>query len=66
MDILLFLDEQQFHGVEMLLQRPKTALVACFHEFMHESSGSVDARSGRQSIFPAIDFPPSIMVPQAV
>jgi hypothetical protein len=29
-------DDQQLDGVEMLLQRPQSTLVARFHEFMHE------------------------------
>ena len=31
-----FIDDQQLDRVEMLLQRPQTAFVARFHEFMHE------------------------------
>lgn len=31
--------DQQFDGVEMFLQRPQAALVARFHEFVHEGGG---------------------------
>src|SRR5882757_5027424 len=34
-----FVDDQQLDRIEMFLQRPQTALVARFHEFMHESGG---------------------------
>ena len=35
--IAQFVDDQQFDGVEMLLQRPQSPFVSRFHEFMHKS-----------------------------